>query len=185
MHKILVIGSPGSGKSTFAIELSEITQIPVTHLDNLFWRANKTTVEREEFLQRLEPVLLEDTWIINGNYGSSMSIRLQHSDTVIFLDYDVETCLEGVRNRVGKVRPDIPWVEEELDLEFYEYVRTFPTEHRPEILDNLAEHSDQRIITLKNRAEGDAFLRELKKNGHYKDTGSKAAARTKDDQDSR
>lgn len=169
MRKILVIGSPGSGKSTFSLRLSDNLRIPVYHLDNYFWKADKTIIDRETFLHDVQAILLEDCWIIDGNYGSSMAMRLHYSDTVIFLDYDVETCLEGIVSRVGKVRVDIPWVEEVLDPEFYEYVRNFPTEHRPAILDVLKEHEDQEIITLKNRDEGEVFLQALEAKHGYDD----------------
>lgn len=167
MNRILVIGSPGSGKSTFALRLSGILQIPVIHLDNLNWQADKTTVENDEFLRRVKAALVGESWIMDGNYSATMAMRMDRSDTVIFLDYDLETCLESIKSRIGKVRVDIPWVEEELDQEFYEYVRAFPEKQRPSILELLAERKDQNIITLKNRDEGEAFLRALEEITHH------------------
>lgn len=163
MNKVLVIGSPGSGKSTFALRLHEITGLPLYHLDNLYWRADRTFIEKDELRQRVAVVLEEDSWIIDGNYGSTMAMRMEHSDTIIFLDYDVEICLESIVARVGKVRVDIPWVEEELDPEFYEYVKNFPQLNRPSIYDLLAQHEDQTIVILKNRDESEAYLQALEK----------------------
>lgn len=83
-NKIMVIGCPGGGKSTFARALGEITKLPVYHLDMLFWNADKTNVDRETFLLRLGSVLEKDRWIIDGNYSFSMEMRLKECDAVFF-----------------------------------------------------------------------------------------------------
>ena len=86
MKKIIVIGCPGSGKSTFSKALHKITDIPLCHLDMLFWNADKTTVEKHIFLNRLQRVMAGEQWIIDGNYASTLELRMQACDTVIFLD---------------------------------------------------------------------------------------------------
>ena len=103
-----MIGCPGSGKSTFSRELQEITGLPLHHLDLLYWNSDRTIVAKEVFLERLRAVLKEPCWIIDGNYASSMELRLQRADTVFFLDYPTELCLTGVEDRRGKPRPDLP-----------------------------------------------------------------------------
>ena len=112
MKKIIVIGCPGSGKSTFSRELNRITHIPLYYLDMMYWNADRTTVEKAVFIERLADTINKDEWIIDGNYGSTMELRMQACDTVIFLDYPVNVCLDGIRGRVGKARPDMPWVDE-------------------------------------------------------------------------
>ena len=97
MKKIIVIGCPGSGKSTFSRELHKVTGIELFHLDMMYWNSDKTTVERDVFLERLNLVLKKDEWIIDGNYASTMELRLQNCDTIFFLDYPLELCLEGIR----------------------------------------------------------------------------------------
>ena len=86
MKKIIVIGCPGSGKSTLSRKLHSITKIPLYHLDMMFWNEDKTTAEKSVFLERLSDVLTKDSWIIDGNYSSTMEIRMNECDTVIFLD---------------------------------------------------------------------------------------------------
>ena len=111
-ERILVIGSPGSGKSTFARALGELTGLPLLYLDRLFWNADRTTVENQVFDQRLEQAMDQSQrWIMDGNYSRTLDRRLARCQRVFFLDYPVEVCLEGVRARRGTVRPDIPWVE--------------------------------------------------------------------------
>ena len=97
MKKIIVIGCPGSGKSTFSKSLHKITKIPLYHLDMLFWNEDKTTVEKSVFLDRLLKIIENSEWIIDGNYGSTMELRMQKCDTVIFLDYPLDVCLNGIK----------------------------------------------------------------------------------------
>ena len=85
MKKIIVIGCPGSGKSTFSRELHKNTGIPLFHLDMMYWNSDKTIVEKAVFLERLSDVLRQNEWIIDGNYASTMELRLKECDTVIFL----------------------------------------------------------------------------------------------------
>lgn len=108
IKRVIVIGCPGSGKSTFSKVLNDITGIPLFHLDMLNWNADKTTVFKEIFLQKLQDILCEETWIIDGNYASTIEMRLNACDTVFFLDYPTEVCLDGIRQRKGKERSDIP-----------------------------------------------------------------------------
>ena len=158
MKKIIVIGCPGSGKSTFARALHETTGIPLYHLDMMYWNADKTTVEKDVFLNRLSEALRGEEWIIDGNYASTMEIRLAACDTVIFLDYPTELCLEGIRKRRGKQRTDIPWIETEEDTEFTAFVKSFAVEQRPHITALLGKYSDKDIVKFTSREQADEFL---------------------------
>lgn len=158
MKKVLVIGCPGSGKSTFSRALHQATGLPLYHLDLLYWNADKTTVERDEFLKRLHDVLQRDEWIIDGNYASSLEMRMNFCDSVFFLDYPVEMCLEGVRLRKGKPRSDMPWVETEEDDDFIEFIKKFKEQIRPEILNLLQKYPDKEIYIFKCRDDADRFL---------------------------
>lgn len=161
MHgkKILIIGCPGSGKSTFARALREITGLPLYHLDRLYWNPDKTTVPKEVFRQRLREVLEKDCWILDGNYNSTMEPRLKQCDAVFFLDYPVEVCISGIRARFGKPREDLPWVETEQDEDFLRFIRDFREESRPKILALLNKYPEKQVITFRTRQEADAWLR--------------------------
>ena len=158
---MLVIGCPGSGKSTLARALHEKTGIPLYHLDMMFWNADKTVVEKRVFEERLDAVLSRDEWIIDGNYASTMERRIQACDTVIFLDYPTELCLQGVRERRGKARADMPWVETEEDEEFIQFIKDFAARQRPAVLSLLAKYEDKTIFVLESREQADGFLRFL------------------------
>ena len=168
MKKVIVIGCPGSGKSTFSAELAKICGLPLHHLDMLYWNADKTTVSKEEFLFRLENVLKGDEWIIDGNYNSTLEKRFSACDTVFFLDYDTKTCLDGVRERLGKKRADMPWVEEKADEEFLEFIRSFPNDGRENILKLIEKYKHKNTITFSERAKADKFLNDLGKSENRK-----------------
>lgn len=158
MKKVIVIGCPGSGKSTVSRVLHNKTGIPLYHLDMMYWNADKTTVEKSVFLERLSAVLEKDEWIIDGNYGSTMELRMAACDTVIFLDYPLEVCLDGIKERRGKPRSDMPWVETEEDAEFVEFIKNYNEQQKPKVLELLKKYGDKNIIILKSREQVDAFL---------------------------
>jgi adenylate kinase family enzyme len=158
MKKVMVIGCPGSGKSTFSRKLRDITNLPLYHLDMMFWNADKTTVERSVFLERLSKVIESDEWIIDGNYNSSLEMRMIACDTVVFLDYSSEVCLNGIKERRGKPREDMPWIETEEDLEFTKLVKDFNEKRRPNIISLLEKYYDKNIIVFKSREEATKFL---------------------------
>lgn len=161
-ERILIIGCPGSGKSTLARTLEELTGLPLIHLDLLYWNADRTTVPKELFLQRLDEALKKDRWIIDGNYLSTMELRLSHCDRVIFLDLPTQVCLDGIRSRMGKERPDMPWIETEEDPEFLSFIRNFQEKSRPVILSLLEQSPNVEQVILSSREEAERYLASLK-----------------------
>ena len=158
MKKIIVIGCPGSGKSTVSRALHHKTGIPLYHLDMMYWNADKTTVEKSVFLERLSAVLETDGWIIDGNYSSTMELRMAACDTVIFLDYPLDVCLDGIKERRGKPRSDMPWIETEEDAEFIEFIKSYNEQQKPKVLELFKKYRDKSIIILESREQANAFL---------------------------
>ena len=128
------------------------------HPSMMYWNADKTTVEKSVFLERLSAVLEKDEWIIDGNYGATMELRMAASDTVIFLDYPLNVCLNGIKERFGKPRSDMPWIETEEDSEFIEFIKNYNEQQKPKVLELLKKYGDKNIIILKSREQVDAFL---------------------------
>ena len=159
MQRIIVIGCPGSGKSTVSRALHKKTGIPLYHLDMMYWNPDRTTKPKEEFRAELCKTVTLPEWIIDGNYGSTLEVRMEACDTVVFLDYSAEVCLSGVEERRGKPRPDMPWVEIEPDLEFIEFIRKYNEESRPKVIGLLEKYKEKKIIIFKSRAEADEYLR--------------------------
>ena len=160
-QKILVIGCPGSGKSTFSKNLRDITGLPLFHLDNIWWKPDRSHISREEFDRKLDEILLTDRWMIDGNYSRTYEVRFQACDTVIFLDYPVDVCMNGIKERVGKHRADIPWTEPTLDPELVKLVERYETDNRPVVLSLLAKYSDVNRFVFRSRLEAAEWMRGL------------------------
>ena len=162
MQKVLVIGCPGAGKSTFARRLRDRTGLPLYYLDRLWHKPDRTNVTREAFDRGLAQWLALPAWILDGNYSRTLPQRLEACDTVFFLDFPLEVCLAGVENRRGAQRPDMPWVEEELDAEFLQYILDFGRDQLPIVTALLERYRGRRkIITFHSRAEADNYLNAL------------------------
>ena len=163
MNKIIVIGSPGSGKSTFSKKLKEILNIPLYHLDMIWHKEDKTTISKEEFDNKLNEIFKEDKWIIDGKYNRTLELRIKEAEVIYLLDIDVLECLDNAENRVGKLRTDMPWKEEELNEEFKRFIIDFPLTSLPRIYELLDKYKDnKKIIILKSRKEIDDYIRSLK-----------------------
>ena len=159
MKKVIVIGCPGSGKSTFSKALHNITGLPLHHLDMMNWNTDGTTVPKHIFTEHLHQVLNKESWIIDGNYGSTMELRMQFCDTVFFLDYPLDVCIDGIKSRKGKERTDMPFKSpEDDDSRFMEFINNYNTVSRPEVIELLHKYSSKKIIIFKNRNEANEFL---------------------------
>lgn len=160
-RKIIVIGCSGSGKSTLSKELRDVTGLPLFHLDNIWWKPDKSHISREEFDQKLDEILLTDRWIIDGDYSRTYEMRFRSCDTVIFLDYPVDVCMNGIKERIGKNRSDIPWTEQALDPELVKLAEHYETDNRPVILSLLEKYSDVNSFVFRSRLEAAEWMRRL------------------------
>lgn len=161
MKKVIVIGSPGAGKSYFSKQLSALTNIPLIHMDNLYWHEDKTHITHEELVEKLNEVVATDSWLIDGNYISTMELRMKEADTIFYLDFSTELCIEGIKSRVGKKRTDIPWIEESLDEEFFQFVSEFRQTTGPQIEALLEKYSNKKIYRFASREDTHNFLKSL------------------------
>ena len=162
MDKIIVVGCPGSGKSTFSKKLKSIINLPLYHLDLIWNKPDKTTISRDEFDEILSNIFKEEKWIIDGNYQRTIERRIQECDTMFLLDYSMETCLSGATMRIGQKREDMPWSEEYLNEEFKQKIINFSQKQLPEIYNLIDKYSDNKnIIIFKNREDADRYLKEV------------------------
>ena len=163
MNKVIIIGCPGSGKTTFAEKLQKCTALPLYYLDAIWHKPDKTHIPREEFDQRITEIFSEEKWIIDGNYKRTIEMRIKECDTVFFFDLPTEVCLQGVTERIGKERYDLPWLETQVDPEFRQFIEDFPKDTLPYIYDLLQKYSEKDIHIFKSRAEADEYLKTLRK----------------------
>ena len=160
-NKILILGCPGSGKSTFARKLAAKMGLPLIDLDNVWWRADGTHISRAEFDRALEELLQGESWIMDGDYSRTYEVRLRAADTVIFLDYPEAVCLAGIVARVGQNRPDMPWTEGTLDQELVAMVQNYRRDNRPAIYALLDKYPDKQAVIFLDREETDRWLSQI------------------------
>ena len=159
MRKIIVIGCPGSGKTTFAERLAEKSGLELFYLDSIWHKADRTHITREEFDMRLSEILGRDSFIIDGNYSRTLERRISVCDTVILFDLPMELCLEGATLRIGKKRCDMPWIDTELDPYLKREIEDFGTKNLPSIYALIDKYKEsKKIIIFKTREEADSFL---------------------------
>lgn len=166
MERILIIGCGGAGKSTLARQLGEKLNIPVVHLDKLFWKPGWVEETREEFDRKLIIELEKSRWIMDGNFNRTMPQRIAKCDTIIYLDFSRFTCLWGVIKRNltnrGKVRPDMGEdCPERIDFEFLKWVWNYNREKRQRNYRLLNDATHAQTIVLKNRRAVKKFLATL------------------------
>ena len=164
IKKVMVIGCSGSGKSVFSRSFADLTDLPLYHLDAIWWREDGSNVSREEFDLRLGEILEKDEWIIDGSYSRTMERRMAACDTVVFFDLPTSVCVEGVKARKGKPRPDMPWKDagDSDDPEFMSFVLNYNETHRPQVLSLLDKYSDKNIVIFKSRDDSEAYLEKIK-----------------------
>ena len=160
-HRILILGCPGSGKSTFARALAARTGLPLVYLDNLWWRADGSHISRDEFDRTLAGLLAGERWIMDGDYSRTYEVRLRAADTVVFLDSPEDVCMDGIRARVGQPRPDMPWTERALDPELVALVQNYARDDRPALLSLLQQYPDKRSLIFTSREEAARWLSDL------------------------
>lgn len=168
MKKIVIIGSGGAGKSTLARQLGEILNIEVLHLDKLYWQAGWVEPSAEEWEKRVAKLLKTDSWVMDGNFGGTMEMRLKACDTGIFMDFHPTICLYRVLKRRliyrNTNRPDMAeGCNEKIDLDFLGWVWNYRKIKKPKVEEILQKFEQEKtIIRLKSPAEVEKFLAKLK-----------------------
>ena len=164
----MVIGCSGSGKSTFSRRLHELTQLPLVHLDQAYWKPNWVEPSIEEWRSIVTKLAAEDNWIMDGNYSGTWDLRIPRADTIIFLDKPTSVCLYRVLKRIfqnyGKVRPDmVSGCPERLDATFLHYVLMYNRTRRTKNLKQLeALKKEKQVFVFRKNKEIEAFITKIK-----------------------
>lgn len=169
MQRIVILGNAGSGKSTLARALGQRLNLPVVHLDTLFWEPGWVEPDAEQFRTRVSAAVAADAWVCEGNYARrTFDLRLSRADLIIWLDTPRLTCFTRViqRSVLKRPRADQPTgCEETLDrafLEFLKFVWTFDRGYRPGIEKvRLAIGPNIPVVHLRDKRQIAAFVDEL------------------------
>lgn len=159
MRKVLILGPAGAGKSTLAEKLCDLFKLELVLLDWHYWRPGWTRPTDEAWAAQLQDLLEnlrgKDGWVMDGNYQSTLDLRIPHADTIIFLDVPRHVCLARILKRrlqsAGRKKPKreiAPGCFEKIDLEFLRYIWTFPRDKRPELLEKLEAHKHEKTIHI-------------------------------------
>jgi len=151
----MIVGSPGSGKSTLSKILSQKLGYPVLHLDKIYHIDNKNSISKEELKDRIAKfVETNEFFLIDGNYGSTMEYRMQFVDTVIILDINTNICLANIEKRrlSNELRSDMAegFDNSTFDDEFIEFVKSFRNNNLPKIKLLLSKYNYLQQIYLKS-----------------------------------
>ncbi|MDF1503425.1 hypothetical protein, partial [Roseisolibacter sp. H3M3-2] len=143
VRRVSIVGPGGAGKSTLARALGARTGLPVVHLDARHWSAGWVEPDRAEWRRTVEALVAEPAWILDGNYGGTLDVRLAASDTVVFLDLSPARCVWRAARRAwryrGRSRPDMaPGCPEQFTWEFARWIWTYRRRRRPDVLRRLA-----------------------------------------------
>jgi adenylate kinase family enzyme len=167
MDRILVLGSSGSGKTTLADRMGKTLDIDVIHLDSHYWQADWTETPSEPWERKLEELLRRDRWVMDGNYVSSLDLRIERADTVVFIDLNRAVCLwrcvrRYIKHRGGN-RPELaPGCNEKIDWAFFKWIWNYPRDVKPRIEALLADQSGTKnVVCLKSERKVAAYLKEL------------------------
>ncbi|MEM9098904.1 MAG: AAA family ATPase [Pseudomonadota bacterium] len=127
MQRVMIVGGPGSGKTTLAKAMAERVPLPLWHIDQIIWEPNWVERDETERMRELFRIQMYQRWIIEGCYAPTMTERVARADTLIFLDLSVWQRIARVSWRVlqhgGKPRPEMPdGCVERFDRNYVEFL---------------------------------------------------------------
>lgn len=102
MRRIAVVGTSGSGKTTFSRALAARLGLPRIELDALYWEPGWTEADADVFRARVQSAITTDAWVCDGNYSAVRPLVLEPADTIVWLDLSLRTCLRRVIARTAR-----------------------------------------------------------------------------------
>jgi adenylate kinase family enzyme len=151
MDRIAIIGCGGSGKSHLARVLADRLGITAIHLDVVYYDKNWKPVDQEAFAALPRGLVAAPRWIIDGNYASTLPIRLEAADTVIFLDLPGWACLWGIaqrRLRHGGGQHQAIGVYDRITWDFIRYILGYRKKMAPRVRALIASHAGRAQVTV-------------------------------------
>jgi adenylate kinase family enzyme len=153
MKRVLILGPSGSGKSTLGEKLGRILDIPIIHLDQHYWKPNWVYTPKDEWGAKVNDLIKSESWIMDGNYTSTLRLRVSAADTVIFINIPRRLSYLRIFTRFprfrGRTRPDVTEdCPERIDLDFIRYIWNYPRTSKPVILRFLESQKASKSVSL-------------------------------------
>ena len=155
-NKVIVIGCPGAGKSTFSRKLHIATKIDLYHLDSIYWNSDCIHISREELIEKQKEILKSNRYIIDGNFKNTLELRIKEADVVFLFDLPTEICIEGARKRKGN-RPEMP-CQLPSNNELIDFIKNFNKDVMPKI-QLLINKYNKNVIVFHSHKEADDYIR--------------------------
>jgi adenylate kinase family enzyme len=168
MKRVLILGPSGSGKSTLGERLGRVLNIPIIHLDQYYWKPNWIETPQDDWKIKVKELVSSDSWVMDGNYTSTLGLRAAAADTIIFIDIPRRLSYLRIFTRFfrfrGKTRPNVTEdCPEKIDLDFIRWIWDYPRTRKPVILRFLdKQKAVKSIIILKGQQEVEDFVHSLK-----------------------
>jgi adenylate kinase family enzyme len=154
MQRVAIIGPGGAGKSRLARELGRRLDLPVVHLDDLFWKPGWVEPDRDEWEALNRRLVQGERWILDGNYGGTMEIRLGAADTIVVLDPPPILCIWRVLRR----RRRDP-ASTRRQLEFVAYIWRYRRTRRATVDERIRRlGAGKHVHVLRTRRDVSRFL---------------------------
>ncbi|PNX51385.1 MAG: hypothetical protein BV458_11610 [Thermoplasmata archaeon M9B2D] len=169
MKRVLILGPSGSGKSTLGEKLGRILGIPIIHLDQYYWKPDWVYTPEEEWQAKVKNLISSESWVMDGNYTSTLKLRASAADTIIFIDIPRRLSYLRIFTRFlrfrGGTRPDVTeGCPEKIDWDFIRWIWDYPRTRKPVILRFLENlKTTKNVFVLQGHQEVEAFLQSLEK----------------------
>lgn len=167
MNRVAVVGSCGSGKSYLARELGRLLRVPVIHLDSVFYDDEWNALPSEEFEAAQRELVAAPRWVVDGNYNSSLRVRLEACDTVVMMDVSTPAALWGILSRQVRhgAGQHAQGVFNRVHWGVVRYVASYRRTMRPQVLAKINQYCvGKQVVFLTNRAQIKRWLQRVATN---------------------